>query len=865
MSQTLEPPKARPAPAAALVASAREPRLRRLLLSLAIGFGLVAFVVVFGGVARDLDYAATIHTLHRLPASSLALSVLMTALSFAGVIGREATALRYVGARAPRLAVLVGGLASAALGNVAGFGVLTAAAVRYRIYGAVGVDAYAVARIVGFVLASFVIGLAAVGGGAALARAPEVAAMFGWSPELVAGLGVAALGFVAALLGLGAPLLRFFGLADALPGRGLIALQTLWTGVRLIGAAAALWALLPPGQIGLLSFVPLFAAATALGALSHVPAGAGVLEFVLLWALRSRAPSEAVAAALIAYRAIYYVLPLALSAAILAAFEWRVAFDPKMPRADAKLARAAAQLTPTFVGAVAFAIGVILVFSGATPIYHKRLSLLAHHAPLWSVETASLFGSVLGVGFLFLARGLIGRRDGAWRLAAAATLASLAFALLKGLAFGEAALLVCFLALLLATRPLFNRPTSLFDQPFTFGWFAAVGAILAAAFGVLWLAFHNAPSRSDDFMAFAFDAQAPRALRALLGACLAVAGLATWQLLRAPSGRPATPDPATLARAGAVIEAQPRSEAKMALMGDKALLFSDSGRAFLMYGKQGRSWIALYDPVGPREEWRELIERFLRLAAEHGGRAHIYQARPECLSFYLDLGFTATKLGEEAVIDLSGFTLKGGSCHHLRYALKRGERDGLAFEWVSAEARFDDLALISAEWLEARRGEEKGFSVAAFEPGFLAAQRVALLSERGRPVAFASVMTAGREATLGLLRSAEAESPAAMEFLICRLAVALRDEGFARFSLGAAPLAGVGAAPLPSRWSRLAGFLWRHGDRFYSFQGLRAFKNKFNPAWEPRYFISSGSLGPFVALADAVRLIGSSSLKSGET
>jgi len=123
MSETLQSPKSRiSAPAAAYAAgSPREPRVRRLLLSLAIVFGLVAFVVAFGGVARDLDYAATIHSLRRLPASALALSVLMTAVSFAGLIGREATALRYVGARPPRLAVLVGGLASAALGNVAGF------------------------------------------------------------------------------------------------------------------------------------------------------------------------------------------------------------------------------------------------------------------------------------------------------------------------------------------------------------------------------------------------------------------------------------------------------------------------------------------------------------------------------------------------------------------------------------------------------------------------------------------------------------------------------------------------------------------------------------------------------------------------
>jgi phosphatidylglycerol lysyltransferase len=870
MSDILESlkPCAGPPAAAGVAVPAREPRVRRLLLSLAIVFGLAAFVVAFGGEARDLDYATTMHTLRRLPASALALSLLMTAVSFAGFIGREATALSYVGARPPRLALLLGGLAAAALGNVAGFGVLTAAAVRYRIYGAVGVDALAVARILGFVVVGFVVGLAAIGGGAAVVRAPEVAAMVGWSPALVSWLGLTALALVAALLAFGPPrALRRLGLPDAASARGLIALQTLWTGVRLIGAAAALWALLPPGQIGLLSFVPLFAAATALGALSLVPAGAGVFEFVVLWALRGRGSGEAVAAALIAYRAIYFVLPLALSAATLAAFEWRVAFDPKMPRADAKLARAAARLTPIFVGAVAFAIGGMLIFSGATPILHKRLSLLAQHTPLWTLETASLLGSALGVAFLFLARGLIGRRDGAWRLATTATLASLAFAPLKGLAFGEAALLACFLALLLATRPSFNRPTSLFDQPFTYSWFAAVGAILTAAFGLLWLAFHNAPSRSDDLLAFAFDAQAPRAFRAMLGACVSAAGFALWQLLRAPSGRLDAPGPATLARALEVIEAQPRSEALMALMGDKALLFSESGRAFLMYGKRGRSWIALYDPIGPREEWRELVERFLRLAAEHGGRANVYQARPESLSFYLDLGFAATKLGEEAVIDLARFTLKGGSFHHLRYALKRGERDGLAFEWLSANeaaARFDDLALISAEWLETRRGEEKGFSVAAFEPGFLSRQRVALLSERGRPVAFVTAMTAGREATLGLLRSADPQSPAAMDFLICRLAMALREDGFERFSLGAAPLAGVGAALLPSRWSRLAEFLWRHGDRFYSFQGLRAFKNKFNPVWEPRYFVSSGALGPFVALADAVALIGSPPAKSGE-
>jgi phosphatidylglycerol lysyltransferase len=353
-------------------------------------------------------------------------------------------------------------------------------------------------------------------------------------------------------------------------------------------------------------------------------------------------------------------------------------------------------------------------------------------------------------------------------------------------------------------------------------------------------------------------------LRAVLGAAIAAGGVALWQLMRAPSGRVSPPDGEALAQALAVAGTSARSEALMALMGDKALLFSASRRAFLMYGKRGRSWIALYDPVGPREEWGELVERFVRLAAEHGGRANFYQTRPDSLPFYLDLGFSAAKLGEEAVIDLDGFTLKGGASSHLRYALKRGERDGLTFEWLAPEAataRLDVLAGVSEGWLEARRAEEKGFSVAAFAPDFLAHQPVGLVSEHGRPIAFASAMVAGKEATLGLLRSCDGASPVAMEFLLTRTAQALREAGYRRFSLGVAPLAGVTNAALRTRWSRAAALLWRHGGRFYNFQGLRAFKNKFNPVWEPRYLVSYGAIGPYVALADAAALIGAAAPK----
>jgi phosphatidylglycerol lysyltransferase len=295
-------------------------------------------------------------------------------------------------------------------------------------------------------------------------------------------------------------------------------------------------------------------------------------------------------------------------------------------------------------------------------------------------------------------------------------------------------------------------------------------------------------------------------------------------------------------------------------MGDKSFLFSASGLSFVMFGKRGRSWIALFDPVGPRSEWPELIGRFIALADAHGGRAAFYQIRPESLPLYLDAGLSVMKLGEDARVPLDDFNLEGGARAHLRYTLRRGEREELSFEFIPAPltaSHMEILATISAEWLEERRGREKGFSIAAFEPNYLASQGFGLVRERGAPIAFATVMFAsqGGEATIGLMRHKRQVSAYAMEFLFTRLILTLKELGFETLSLGMAPLSGLQSAPLSSRWHRLGSLIWRHGDRFYNFQGLRIFKGKFHPAWEPRYLAASGGVGPFVALADAAALV----------
>jgi phosphatidylglycerol lysyltransferase len=67
-------------------------------------------------------------------------------------------------------------------------------------------------------------------------------------------------------------------------------------------------------------------------------------------------------------------------------------------------------------------------------------------------------------------------------------------------------------------------------------------------------------------------------------------------------------------------------------------------------------------------------------------------------------------------------------------------------------------------------------------------------------------------------------------------------EGYQWFNLGMAPLSGLEDRPLAPLWNRMGAFMFRHGEHFYNFQGLRQYKEKFDPEWGPKYLASPGGL-----------------------
>ena len=285
-------------------------------------------------------------------------------------------------------------------------------------------------------------------------------------------------------------------------------------------------------------------------------------------------------------------------------------------------------------------------------------------------------------------------------------------------------------------------------------------------------------------------------------------------LLRPAAGEPPPPTDDELARVAEIVERSPHSSAYLALLGDKYFLFDRDRTGFVMYGIEGRSWVALGDPVGPPEVVKPLVWRFRELSDRHGGWTVFYEVSPEYLPLYLDLGLDLRKLGEEARVDLRAFSLEGGARKALRQTHHRAAREGLRFEVIPAagvDAVLPELERVSDAWLAQKETREKGFSLGFFAPEYLRRLPVAVVrDEAGTIVAFANLMPAAEheELSCDLMRYRPGLRVGIMEFLFVELMLWGKAEGYRWFNLGMAPLSGfedrvAGAAVEPARRAAL--------------------------------------------------------------
>jgi phosphatidylglycerol lysyltransferase len=264
--------------------------------------------------------------------------------------------------------------------------------------------------------------------------------------------------------------------------------------------------------------------------------------------------------------------------------------------------------------------------------------------------------------------------------------------------------------------------------------------------------------------------------------------------------------------------------------------------------------------VGPQNEWMELIWTFRELSDRYGGRTVFYQVGRENLHYYLDLGLNVLKLGEEAHVPLTTFSLEGSARKGLRYTKRKLEKEGYQFEVLSIQevpSRLPVFKNISDAWLVEKNTKEKGFSLGFFDPDYLKSFPVAVVVNGGQTVAFANIWpgAAKEELSIDLMRFRPEAHPGVMEYLFIQIMLWGKEAGYRWFNLGMAPLAGLEDRTLAPLWNRLGAFIFQHGENFYNFQGLRQYKEKFIPEWRLKYLASSGGLALAQILANLATLI----------
>ena len=474
-------------------------------------------------------------------------------------------------------------------------------------------------------------------------------------------------------------------------------------------------------------------------------------------------------------------------------------------------------------------------------------------------HATSIFAAI---ALLVAARGLARRRRRAWQVAVAVSGLSTILHVLHGLNDGTLASVVV-LVVLVARRHDFERPGDEATRRLVVARAgASVSALALYGLGALWL---NRVNADQPFTArFAGEEIA----RGALG--LRIAGSPH---LSGPFGEwfPLSLLLLTISAVGWVLAAwlapwrfRVRNEnrerelahslvhawgvdtlAPFVLRADKSYFFSTNERAFLAYRVVGGVAIVSGDPIGPPDEFDELVRRFIEFAHERDWRIAILGASQRWLTLYAAHGLHALYHGDEAIVETATFSLDGRPIRKVRQSVHRLEKAGYTVRVLppsAIDARLrEQLEDVAAMWRG--REPERGF-VMALDALFRLGDDEAVFV-----VGFAPDGVAAGFLHFALVPKASALSLSSMprvggtpngfnEWLICEAVAWAGRHGYEHVSLNFAPFAALLApeAELNGLEKMQRRALLSLKGRF-QLDNLLAFNRKFFPRWDRRFVV----------------------------
>ncbi len=292
---------------------------------------------------------------------------------------------------------------------------------------------------------------------------------------------------------------------------------------------------------------------------------------------------------------------------------------------------------------------------------------------------------------------------------------------------------------------------------------------------------------------------------------------------------------------------------------DKAYFFSLDHRSCIAYKTVAGVAVSLGDPVGDPESMDQLLAGFQQYCTNNGWNPIFLQVAPDLLLLYREHDMQALKIGEDAVVNLEHFTGQTAGEKHFRYLRRKFDEAGYQtarYLPPHPMALLDELGKVSQEWLELPGRHESTFALGYFDRSYLQECPVFCVRDpEGQVLAFANEIPsyAAGEATIDMMRHRLEAPNGTMEYLFLKLLQLLQGSGYKTFNLGLAPLTGIGEDPDAPVEERAARWLAEHLSRFFSYKGLRAYKEKFEPEWQDRFLIYRG--GPLGLVRAAIAIV----------
>lgn len=591
--------------------------------------------------------------------------------------------------------------------------------------------------------------------------------------------------------------------------------------------------------------VSIFTIANLAGLASFIPGGLGSMDIVVITAFASIGiDKELVLTWLLLYRIFYYLLPFALGL-VLFVKDLGSVFDEKNDQLPSKIVKSIGLDILSFM---LYVLGIFMLFSIAAPDETLDIEILKDLNKFDANLIYQFPSLVFGFSFIILGRANKLKVERAKKASLLYLILALIYSIVTNFGIIEIIYILICLVLNIFSRGIHYRKQLIYSlENITIDLMIF---IVASAITVVLTTsnYYFANENKYDFLIIPFE-ESFLEIAVIILVLFALSYPLLYYLKAARVKLGESLDRKKVL--GLIKKYDCDPETSLALVGDKDIYYyyreekDDSGQtikvpsaAISIYTLKSKI-IVMGNAFGDPEDIPKLIEKFIKEADEYCYNPVFYEIEEKQTIKLHDYGYNFIKFGEKAAIPIENFNLEGRKNKANRNVMSKFAKNGIEFEIIKPphnKETLNELKKVSDSWLGGRK--EKGFSLGYFRKDYLEICEIAVAKEDGQIIAFTNIMPNSEKewTTVDLMRYDRERAPSGiMDFLFLNLFIYESQNGRKYFSMGMSPFSNVGINANSFTEEKFAYLIYKFGYRFYSFEGLRAYKEKFSPIWTPAY------------------------------